>query len=834
MQSRVAFNAGEFAPEMALRSDIDYYSRGCQKLENWQVSQMGGVSRRRGMRSFAQATSLSCRLIPYIYSYADEDNMRFVVELGETHIRVIDFDGVEVARFDSSEEQEGLSFGFDVDNVNFKQVNALLIITSLDNPPLELKYDGENEWTLKEFEIKHRPWRYKNEQREQVLQVRKDGTDINVIFPEDAEENDLPTSAESVDYLRLSYWIEQQEAESKASTIQTGIKVVKEVPSSASAGQRFAINTDNTVKYWVCTTGKDLPDWNVTDNYVDGMDSPANYPNNFVAVENTEGFEDIEPKYSIKDFGETIKRGQKIAIKAGYWEYYTCIKDFSDKQSGFSKFTDYPGYFMQGVAVGNALPCKGEWVFYCSGTWVGCYVVRRNYETKELNADWEDRGISFSRNDGLSNIQPSGTEIDEACYMRLFLTKSKRMSDTSIEPGFPPDSCGNRLIVKGYKHDMTLKATPYSDYSDVTWECIDDVQTEWGAVRDVNDWSWTSWSGRYGYPLLCDVFNSRLVFASTEQQPQSIWLSKVDDINNFMTGKNDDDAIALTMFTTTQNPICWLKPRGDKVMLGTSEAEHIISSGNAAFTASSATARDHGYIGSQRIAALGMNDKMLYVERGGGRVWTFEYSLEIDGWRSTDVTIFAPHIAREHDGFRRSSMIRKPDTVALYVMGDGQLALCTYNSLQEVKAWHRWTTDGKIYDVLGMPNGNKNDRIFLLVERHGEAMIEVVDDDSPYDDNGHDYVSVLTTNALNNVLEAYVQKNHQPVVKAYVGEGFELNGDNLQVSTDGQEWYSSEMIDGPVVRGWHKFCTLRNWGYEQHVSFRVSGNQAFNLLAIQA
>lgn len=839
MQSRVAFNAGEFAPEMALRSDVDYYNRGCQCLENWDVSQMGGVSRRRGMRQFAEASSADCRLLPYIYSYADEDNMRFVVELGGSLIRVLDFDGAEVARFESSDEPDGLFFHFEPDSVNFKQVNALLLITSLENPPLVLEYDGEGEWTLKEFELKHRPWRHKSEAREHVLQVRKDGDNIDVVFPDGIDEIEKGEATQDVDYLRVSYWVEQQEAECKKAEITSlNVEVVPTVPSSAKSGQVFAINTDNTVKYWVCTA-----DWE--NGYVAGMDSPGNYPNNFVAAENTKDFESVTPRYSINDFGTSISRGAKIAIKSGYWEYYTCIKDFDGPQDGYSKFTDYPGNFIQGVAVGDALPCKGEWVFYCSGSWVGCYVMRRNYGTSRVDGrvsddknefyEWEDRGISFSRNDGMSNTQPSGTEVDEACYMRLFLTKSKRMHDADISAGFPPDSTGNRLIVKGYKHDMVLKATPTED-GDITWSCEDKVQTEWGAVRDANDWSWTSWSGRYGYPLLCDVFSSRLVFAASIEQPQSLWFSKVDDINNFMAGKNDDDAISLTLFTTTQNPICWMKPRGDKIMLGTSEAEYIAEAGksNSAFTASSAICAEHGYNGSQRVASLGMSDTLLYVERGAGRVWTFSYSLEMDGWRSEDVTIFAPHIGREHGGFRRSSMVRKPDTVALYVMGDGQLALCTYNTLQEVKAWHRWITNGRIREVLGMPNGNKNDRVFLIVERNGKAWIEVVDEDSPYDDNGEDYVSLLTTNALNNVLEAYVQKQHQPVVKAFVGAEFELDGDNLQVSTNNEEWFSSEMVDGTVPRGWHKFCTLRNWDYEQFVSFRVSGNQAFNLLGLQA
>lgn len=831
MQGRVSFNAGEFAPELGVRADIDYYNRGCLKLENWDVSQLGGVKRRKGMRKFADALSKDSVLIPYVYSYEDRDDNRFLVEIYKSVVRVLTLQGEEVARF-ASDDNVFFAFEFERDDCRYKQVNAMLFLTSLKNPPLVLKYDGKGKWELEIFELKHRPWRYNHEDQDYSVKVERDGASINVVFPDEAKENDRPEGLLTTDWLRLSYWIEQQEAESKAEDLQEGVTVVTEIPDIAAVGDKFAINTDNTVKYWVCS-GK----WTKSENYVQGMDSPANYPNQFVAVENTAGYEGVKPVYSILGVGDTIEKGTKIAIKAGYWEYFTCIKDFAEKKEGYTKFTDYPGYFIQGIAVGDALPCKGEWAFYCSGTWVGCYVVRRNYDTKELNSDWEDRGLSFSRNDSISNTMPTGTEADEACYVRLFLTKSKRMSDTDINAGFPPDASGNRLIVKGYKHDMYLKAVPVENDAgeiEIEWSCEDKVQTSWTATREVKDWSWAAFSERNGYPLLCEVFNSRLVFAATKAQPQSIWLSKVDDINNFMPGTPDDASIWLTMLTTTQNPICWLKPRGDKIMLGTSEAEFVVSSNNNLFTSSTATIRDHSYIGSQRLAVLGANDKMLYVERGAGRVWTFEYSLEIDGWRSSDLTVFAPHIAEKHGGFQRASMIKKPDTVAMYVLGDGQLALCTYNSMQEVKAWHRWKTNGNIREVCGMPNGNENDKIFLIVEREDNSYIEVIDEQSDYTDNGSDYVSEMKTTALNNFLEAYVTKKLNPVVKICIADAFELTKENLTVSTDGEHWWASDMWDGTIRKGWHQIIAPRSWDYEQFVAIRVQGNQAFNFIALQA
>lgn len=826
MQSRISFNAGEFSPELASRSDIEYYFKACSQLENWDISQMGGVRRRKGMRKFAKAVNADSRLIPYIYSYAEGKGLRFLVEANEEQVNVLAENGALVKAFRNG---VGVKFKFSLMDLRHKQVNAMLFLTCQDNPPMVLECKDGITWTLKAFEFKHYPWRYVYEDREKPIQIKVENYQYNIEF--DADEDATEKSFAEGDVLRASYWLDQNESGYSLQEARNGTTIVASLPSTAKAGNKYAIASELTVKYYTCTNK-----FIKSDNWADGMDSPANYTSFFQEANDLSSLPTVSysglKDYFTKTSASEIAKGAKIAIQYGYWEYWTCIKDF--KIGTAKTFEDYPEYFVRGLAVGDALPCKGSWLFYCSGLWYGSYEVRRHYDKTEIDDTWESRGITWSRNEAASNTQLTGTEKDEECYLRLFLTRSRYMNSQSLLNGFIPDSCNNRLIVQPYKHDMLLKAYKTED-GKTLFEDITPIKLPLTESRSVMDWSWCAFNSRYGYPLICETFSKRLIFASTKQQPQSLWFSRVDDIDNFMSGEEDDAAISLTMLTTTQNPICWIKPRGNRIMLGTSEAEYIISALQAnAFTSKNATAVDHGYIGSSPTAVLGMNDKMLYVERGGGRVWTFEYSLEIDGWRSSDITIFAPHIAQKHGGFKRSSMVRKPDTVAMYILGDGQLALCTYNSLHEVKAWHRWTTNGYIYDVCGMPYGDANDRIFLLIDRAGEVQIEVVDEESDYTDNGEDYVSTLQTLPLVNPNEEYMSKHNTPVISAFIGESFELNGDNVQVSTDGENWYNSEMLDGTVTRGWHKFIAPRGWGYLQFACFKVTGNQSFNLLALQA
>ena len=495
MQTRVAFNSGEFSPEMDCRSDLEQYQRGCSVLENWQVSQMGGIKRRRGMRFIASALEETSRLIPYIYSYSEGDNVRFLVEVAKEAVRVLSLTGEELARFDSSPADaanpDAVWFYFEPDQFRYYQQNKLLFITSADNPPMVLEYDGAAEWTFKAWEFKHRPWRYYDELRDWSIEIKKLAEGFEVTFPENTPYEETAADLQVADYLRASFWLEQAEEKSIMKDILLfkedpetqkdvpSVKIVSAVPSSAGFGDMFAISTDESIKYWVCKA-----DW-ATSNYVDGLESPANYTGAFTAAEDIEGFEEIEPIYSLRELvGEgTIRQGRKIAMRQGYWEYYTCIKAYEHLEGGYSDFKDYPGYFIRGLAVGNAVPCRGKWSFYCSGVWFGSYEVRRNYDSPLLDENWEDRGISFSRNDAASNTSISGTESDEECFLRLFLTRSRRMKADNLTSGFPPDGCGNRLIVEGYKHDMVLKATPTinketGETTNILWTCDDLVQLD--------------------------------------------------------------------------------------------------------------------------------------------------------------------------------------------------------------------------------------------------------------------------------------------------------------------------------------------------------------------
>lgn len=346
-------------------------------------------------------------------------------------------------------------------------------------------------------------------------------------------------------------------------------------------------------------------------------------------------------------------------------------------------------------------------------------------------------------------------------------------------------------------------------------------------------WSFAAFRGVYGFPSLVDVFQQRLVLAATQAQPQTVWLSKTDDLNSFEVGKQDDSALALTLSTTTQNRICWLMAQSSRLLLGTADAEWAVSGGQGVMTYSNARADSHGFVGSSDVPALMATDKVLYVERGGGRVYQYGYDYESDGFVSRDLTVFADHVLADGGGCRGVAFVRKPEPRAVFVRRDGVLALMTYNSMHQVHAWHRYTTDGVFEGVAVLPNGDQADLLFALVSREDGRFIEVLAPGNEFQDpGGRDFVSVLETNALIS-LEAAGRRQHSGGVMFFFGSDALVDG--VEVSIDGTRW---DVLDRSpssfLTRGWHSLVADGCWNYDSMVGIRVSGNRDFNLLAIQA
>lgn len=1124
---RISFNGGELSPGIAARPDLDVYHRGASVLENVDVSQTGGVSRRHGMRRVAAALEGSL-LLPYVYSTND----RFLVEVAPSLLRVLSVEGDVVASLPS------VWTAADVAALRHKQVNSMLFLACPTHELMVLRRDDEGMFSLAPYEFKARPWRYE-EFRDFPVRLTLDEGCYRVSFGEHASDADAAVN--EGDVMRVQVTVPQQTGFSTGAVIRQGWVVAGAftAASAFTAGKKLCLNEGSYWSWWTCDR-----DFNGAADFVDGLTSPA----------------------------------------------------------------DYPEHFHKGVIChSNTITCKGTWKFWCSKEWYGTYAVERRFPDE----DWQLLGTSTSMVGSASNLQITGDESEEECYLRLMLYESRLSSGSDPSQGFPPDSCGNKLVVDAYKKDVVLRlrsgsrpasiqrfsvpATPAlrhfltctassirasrvwvdevevpgasavltlgPDGVDVTprglpADALEDGQTvrfAWteprksgavtldargmrtdfwpagarfdvnvtgnalsgmgeGAVVRLTDWSagdaqfttvwksstevyaapssgfytikvvhdkgstleaaecqaefsgvasgvvkpdvleemsaaglstsdvlkltlplesdayyycvyaglpavealvidgsrfsgecalfregrtltvkpkglttddvgagsvvrlewtqaaesvnksgngneasifmsrfltagtvvtlqgwrsvqsgmeivlpstikgmsggryaevfsameeasyivpedglflisvqaWTEsnvklrsrvrmevpactawmeaevaevtasaeyslwdnvsavpegvppsgeslmWSfaafrGMYGFPSLVDVFQQRLVLAATQAQPQTVWLSKTDDLNSFEVGKQDDSALALTLSTTTQNRICWLMAQSSRLLLGTADAEWAVSGGQGVMTYANARADNHGFVGSSDVPALMATDKVLYVERGGGRVYQYGYDYESDGFVSRDLTVFADHVLAGGGGVTSGDFMRKPHPRAVMTLADGTLALMTYNSMHQVHAWHRHRTEGRMSNAVVLPNGTGEDLLFVSVEREDGRFVEVFDPDGPFVDAGAwDFTSTVVTNAL-DVAESLGRDRQAAAVRVFFASDTAPAG--IEVSNDGSAWDRLSKTR-TMERGWHEVLPSAMWKRDVRFGIRVSGDRPLEFLAV--
>lgn len=107
---------------------------------------------------------------------------------------------------------------------------------------------------------------------------------------------------------------------------------------------------------------------------------------------------------------------------------------------GLTSPADYPDHFHKGVIChSNTITCKGTWKFWCNKEWYGTYAIERRYPEE----DWRLLGSSTSRIGAASNLQITGDEAGEECYLRLMLYESQLSNASDPSQGFPADACGN-------------------------------------------------------------------------------------------------------------------------------------------------------------------------------------------------------------------------------------------------------------------------------------------------------------------------------------------------------------------------------------------------------
>ncbi len=196
------------------------------------------------------------------------------------------------------------------------------------------------------------------------------------------------------------------------------------------------------------------------------------------------------------------------------------------------------------------------------------------------------------------------------------------------------------------------------------------------------------------YPSCVSFFEQRLVFANTNNNPQSLWFSKSGDYENFTTGTDADDAMIFTIASNQVNAIRYLSA-ARSLLVGTVGGEFLVTGSDTVdgLSPTNINIRRQSTYGSANKDAISVGNVTLFLQRAKRKIRELVYNYDSDNYVAPDLTILSEHITESL--VKDMAYQQEPDSVLWVAREDGILAGMTYQRTENVVAWHQHIIGGK-------------------------------------------------------------------------------------------------------------------------------------------
>jgi hypothetical protein len=237
-------------------------------------------------------------------------------------------------------------------------------------------------------------------------------------------------------------------------------------------------------------------------------------------------------------------------------------------------------------------------------------------------------------------------------------------------------------------------------------------------------WARGAWSDARGWPSHVTFFRERLVFARASTR--ELWFSQSGDFENFRdkdTGGDVTKDAGLTIEVTSDqvNRIEWVAPSGS-LLVGTAGGEFSIReiTTTEAFGPGNAKSKPESSYGSRSVQPARVGDSVLFVQRSGRKMRDIAYTLETEGYRSTNLSVLARHLLPKGKAIISIAYQQEPNSIVWVLRSDGLLFATTLNVNQRRFGWHRHPIggDGIVEAIEVIPNpATDADELWMIVRR---------------------------------------------------------------------------------------------------------------------
>lgn len=345
------------------------------------------------------------------------------------------------------------------------------------------------------------------------------------------------------------------------------------------------------------------------------------------------------------------------------------------------------------------------------------------------------------------------------------------------------------------------------------------------ATPSINENSTPVLTTSNNYPSVVTFFEQRLVFAATNNNPQTIWFSKNADYLNFTTGTSADNALIYTIASNQVNSIRYLSPTR-VLTIGTSGGEYVLTTTNdGPITPTTTQIRKYSNYGSANIEPVQVADVTLFLQRGNRKVREFKYVGEVNtaGYQAPDITVLAEHITK--GGVEGFAYQQEPENIVWCIRADGTLLGLTYRREEAVVAWHKHVIGGKfgagqavVESISALPTDSGNDELYMVVKRtiNGQTMryVEVMKD--------FDFGSTTTSAFFVDSGLAYAGSAVSGFSSLY-----HLEGDDVSILANGASHPDKTVSNGAISLDFSATSAAIGYGYTSSMqTLRIeSGSQ---------
>lgn len=328
-----------------------------------------------------------------------------------------------------------------------------------------------------------------------------------------------------------------------------------------------------------------------------------------------------------------------------------------------------------------------------SGSWSAEITVQRSFDGPDIG--FHDTSTTITTNT-TTNIDD--TDDNLTVWYRLKI-KSGDYDSGEAECEITYNNGGRTGIcrVTGYNSPTSVDVEVLSRFSSTDWS---------------DNWQESIWSPARGFPSSAAIYEGRLWHAGGAQ----IFGSVSDDYENFLDEtEGDAGPIVRSVGRGPVDRVYFLMPLL-RLIMGTAGSEIALrsSSFDEPLTPQNNSAKPVSTQGSANVRAIQIDTVGVFVQRSGKRVFSLQFDFGAGDYQSQELTLLVPDLLEA--GVVALAIQRQPDTRIHFVLGDGRVAMLTYEAAEEVLCWSLIETDGVIEKAMVLP-GSDEDQVYYHVRR---------------------------------------------------------------------------------------------------------------------